>query len=166
MLHDSGYHLHHVIHVCWACMQPTSVFAKAYFDGCHKSKYWEPVLEDSLNLIAKLPAIAAHIYRTTYHGESKAISADASLDWAGNLSHMMGVMRPPPIFTHTLTPSCYAHTQTCRWNSMDVTVATLSQHRHHLFAVLGLMWLHFCFRHIRSHQVHHSPYLPLLMCRS
>lgn len=76
-------------------MQPTSVFAKAYFDGLHKSKYWEPVLEDSLNLIAKLPAIAAHIYRTTYHGESKAISADTSLDWAGNLSHMMGETRAP-----------------------------------------------------------------------
>lgn len=71
-------------------LQPTSVFAKAYFDGLHKSKYWEPVLEDSLNLVAKLPAIAAHIYRTTYHGESKSVAADPSLDWAGNLSHMMG----------------------------------------------------------------------------
>jgi hypothetical protein len=45
--------------------QPDSQFAKAYEGGLHKSKYWEPIFEDSLNLIAKLPAIAAHIYRKT-----------------------------------------------------------------------------------------------------
>ena len=45
------------------CSQPTSKFAEAYSAGIHKSKYWEPIYEDSLNLIAKLPAIAAHIYR-------------------------------------------------------------------------------------------------------
>ena len=39
------------------------MFAEAYASGLHKSKYWEPIYEDSLNLIAKLPAIAAHIYR-------------------------------------------------------------------------------------------------------
>ena len=55
----------------------------------HKSKYWEPMYEDSLNLIAKLPAIAAHIYCATFKG-GKKIAADPSLDWAGNLSHMMG----------------------------------------------------------------------------
>ena len=45
------------------CLQPTSKFAEAYSAGIHKTKYWEPIYEDSLNLIAKLPAIAAHIYR-------------------------------------------------------------------------------------------------------
>lgn len=76
------------------CTQPTSVFAKAYSQGLHKSKYWQPVLEDSLNLIAKLPAVAAHIYRTTYHAALGAAPADPALDWAANLSHMMGA-RPP-----------------------------------------------------------------------
>lgn len=73
--------------------QPTSEFALAYSKGLHKSKYWEPVYEDSLNLIAKLPAIAAHIYRTTYKG-GKLIAADPNLDWAANLSHMMGACSP------------------------------------------------------------------------
>lgn len=50
--------------------------------------------EDSLNLIAKLPAIAAHIYRATYKGGNQ-IAANPKLDWAANLSHMMGAcMRP------------------------------------------------------------------------
>lgn len=71
------------------CSQPTSEFSKAYSKGLHKSKYWDPMYEDSLNLIAKLPAIAAHIYRTTYR-EGKLIEADPKLDWAANLSHMMG----------------------------------------------------------------------------
>ena len=47
----------------YAWAQPTSKFAEAYSAGISKFKYWEPIYEDSLNLIAKLPAIAAHIYR-------------------------------------------------------------------------------------------------------
>ena len=49
-------------------MQSGSKFAQAYAEGLHKSRYWEPVLEDSLDLIARLPALAARIYRRTYHG--------------------------------------------------------------------------------------------------
>eukprot|EP00798_Chlamydomonas_sp_ICE-L_P005115 gene5115-34918_t len=45
-----------------------SKFAKAYADGLHKSKYWEPVYEDSMDLIAKLPEIAALIYRKNFKG--------------------------------------------------------------------------------------------------
>ena len=32
----------------------------------HKSKYWEYVFEDSMDLIAKLPVVAAAIYRNIY----------------------------------------------------------------------------------------------------
>ena len=48
-----------------AC-QPTSAFAKAYHDGIHKSKYWEPTLEDAVSVCAKMPRIAAIIYHNTY----------------------------------------------------------------------------------------------------
>ncbi|GBF89462.1 citrate synthase [Raphidocelis subcapitata] len=70
-------------------LQPDSEFAKAYAAGLPKAKYWEPVLEDSLNLIAKLPAIAAAIYRHSFKG-GRFIDPDPSLDWAANLAHMMG----------------------------------------------------------------------------
>ncbi|CAG9463658.1 unnamed protein product [Pedinophyceae sp. YPF-701] len=70
-------------------MQPDSLFAKAYADGVHRSQYWESVYEDTMNLIARLPELAAYIYRRTYHG-GKIIPADPKLDWAANLSHMLG----------------------------------------------------------------------------
>jgi len=70
-------------------LQTSSEFSAAYARGIHKSEYWKPYFEDSLDLIAKLPAIASLIYRRTYHG-GKFIKADPNLDWAGNLSHMMG----------------------------------------------------------------------------
>jgi citrate synthase len=44
-------------------LQTESKFAAAYQQGVHKSKYWEPVYEDSMDLIAKLPTLAAAIYR-------------------------------------------------------------------------------------------------------
>ena len=49
-------------------------------EGLHKSRYWEPVLEDSLDLIARLPALAARIYRRTYHG-GKYIDAKVSFSF-------------------------------------------------------------------------------------
>lgn len=49
-------------------LQPDSQFAAAYERGVHKSKYWEHCYEDSLNLIAKLPVVAAMVYRHVYKG--------------------------------------------------------------------------------------------------
>ena len=42
-----------------------------------------------MNLVAKLPRIAAVIYRHKY-SHSKLIDADNNLDWAANFAHMMG----------------------------------------------------------------------------
>lgn len=70
-------------------LQPSSKFAKAYEEGIHKSRYWDPFYEDSMDLIAKLPECAAMVYRNTYHNKDY-ISPDPNLDWAANLSFMMG----------------------------------------------------------------------------
>ena len=43
-----------------------------------------------MNLIARLPRIAAYIYRRSYHN-SKHIAPDISQDWAGNFAHMLGI---------------------------------------------------------------------------
>lgn len=74
-------------------LQKDSKFAAAYESGIHKSKYWEPVLEDALDLIAKLPEVAALIYRNTYKGKD-VIKPSDSLDWAANLAHQMGYNTP------------------------------------------------------------------------
>ena len=70
-------------------MQPESKFAKAYQEGVHKTKIWEHAFEDSMDIIARLPAVCAAIYRRTFK-DGKLITADSSLDWAGNFAHMMG----------------------------------------------------------------------------
>ncbi len=71
-------------------MQPDSIFAARYDEGMAKDEYWDAVYEDSMNLIARLPRLAAYIYRRTFHG-GKQIPADNSLDWAANFAHMLGM---------------------------------------------------------------------------
>jgi citrate synthase len=40
-------------------LQSRSEFTRHYVNGLQKTDYWQPTLEDSLNLVAKGPAIAA-----------------------------------------------------------------------------------------------------------
>src|SRR5690606_42006938 len=68
-------------------MQNESVFAKRYDEGISKSNYWDPMYEDVMDLIARLPHVAAYIYRRVYH-DGDQIAADESLDWAANFAHM------------------------------------------------------------------------------
>jgi len=71
-------------------LQTGSVFAKRYSEGMSKNDYWDATYEDTMNLIAKLPRIAAYIYRRTYH-DGNHIAPDHSLDWGGNFAHMLGI---------------------------------------------------------------------------
>jgi citrate synthase len=70
-------------------LQTESNFAKAYATGINKKDYWSPVFEDTMDLIARLPRIAAYIYRRKYKN-NEHIHPNGLLDWAGNLAHMMG----------------------------------------------------------------------------
>ncbi len=70
-------------------MQTESLFAAAYAKGINKKEYWDYIYEDSMNLIARLPRLAAYIYRRKYKG-NQHIEPDPKLDWAANLAHMMG----------------------------------------------------------------------------
>jgi len=72
-------------------LQNDSAFAKKYHDGMKKDVYWEPALEDSLDLTAKLPIIAAFIYRLKYFGETKKPKYNPKWDYGLNFSKMMGV---------------------------------------------------------------------------
>ncbi|TSS48078.1 Citrate synthase, mitochondrial [Bagarius yarrelli] len=67
-----------------------SSFARAYSEGVHKSKYWEFVYEDSMDLIAKLPCVAAKIYRNLYREGSSIGAIDSNLDWSYNFTNMLG----------------------------------------------------------------------------
>jgi citrate synthase len=71
------------------CMQTDSIFAKKYAEGANKKDYWSYVYEDSMNMIASLPQVAAYVYRRKYHG-GKTIAPDPQLDWGANFAHMLG----------------------------------------------------------------------------
>lgn len=75
-------------------MQTESIFARRYDEGISKTDYWDAYYEDTMNLIACLPRVAAYIYRRTYHN-SNHIEPDLSLDWGGNFAHMLGVSDDP-----------------------------------------------------------------------
>ncbi|CAF2986344.1 unnamed protein product [Rotaria sp. Silwood2] len=67
-----------------------SKFAKAYSDNVPKSKYWEYIYEDAMDLIAKLPTIAAIIYRNLYRDGTAVGIIDPNKDWSWNFATMLG----------------------------------------------------------------------------
>jgi citrate synthase len=70
-------------------LQTESTFARKYAAGMNKKEYWEAVFDDSLDLIARLPRVAAYIYRRKYKNGDH-IQPNGLLDWAGNFAHMLG----------------------------------------------------------------------------
>ncbi len=70
-------------------LQTESEFAKSYANGMNKKDYWDAAFDDSMDLIARLPRIAAYIYRRKYK-QGEHIQPNGLLDWAGNFAHMMG----------------------------------------------------------------------------
>ena len=71
-------------------LQPGSEFARRYQEGMHKDEYWEPALEDVMNLTARLPVLAAFIYHLKY-GNGKAPKVDEKLDYGANFAWMLGM---------------------------------------------------------------------------
>jgi citrate synthase len=75
-------------------MSDGSIFSTRYAEGMSKSDYWDATYEDTMNLLARLPRVAAYIFRRSFfNGEH--IEADETLDWAGNFTHMLGVSDDP-----------------------------------------------------------------------
>ncbi len=68
-----------------------SVFTRKYHEGMKRDSYWEAALDDSLDLTAKLPVVAAYIYRMKYFDETKRPKYNAKQDYALNFARMMKV---------------------------------------------------------------------------
>lgn len=70
-----------------------SSFASAYARGISKTAHWEYIFDDSINLLAKLPALIGRIYQNTYtkYGHLETLGEiDPERDWSYNLASMMG----------------------------------------------------------------------------
>ncbi|KAJ1523818.1 hypothetical protein HK096_001272, partial [Nowakowskiella sp. JEL0078] len=74
-------------------LQHDSNFAKAYQSGVHKSQYWDYTYEDSVDLIAKLPNVAAKIYRNVFK-DGKVPAIDSNLDYSANFARLLGYNDP------------------------------------------------------------------------
>ena len=74
-------------------MQKESIFSKKYKEGIGRMDQWDSTYEDALNLLAKLPTIAAYIYRKKYKN-GDIIPSDPNLDFGGDFAHMMGIDKP------------------------------------------------------------------------
>ncbi|XP_006811171.1 citrate synthase, mitochondrial-like [Saccoglossus kowalevskii] len=77
-----------------------SHFAKAYAEGKPKKLYWEFVYEDAMDLIGKLPIIAATIYRNLFRDGSPVCPIDVKKDWSWNFTDMLGY--DDPMFTELM----------------------------------------------------------------
>eukprot|EP00183_Erythrolobus_madagascarensis_P002698 CAMPEP_0185849672 /NCGR_PEP_ID=MMETSP1354-20130828/4106_1 /TAXON_ID=708628 /ORGANISM="Erythrolobus madagascarensis, Strain CCMP3276" /LENGTH=473 /DNA_ID=CAMNT_0028550249 /DNA_START=34 /DNA_END=1455 /DNA_ORIENTATION=+ len=76
-------------------LQQDSVMAREYAKGTVKAKYWEHTLEDALNLMARMPEIAARIYCRTFKNCKLAAPSDMqNLDISANYARMMGFESP------------------------------------------------------------------------
>ena len=73
-------------------LQKESKFAAAYH-GMKKVDYWDPMYEDACDLLAKLPEIAAFIYRYKYKN-GEIIAPNPDLDMGANFAQMMGIAKP------------------------------------------------------------------------
>jgi len=66
-----------------AALNHDSAFAAAYEKGIKKTDYWTYTYEDSINLLAKLPALAARIYRNIYKAGEELPGVKTDLDLVG-----------------------------------------------------------------------------------
>lgn len=70
-------------------LEHESQFAKAYAKGLNKTEYWNYTFEDSMDLIAKLPTIAAKIYRNIFK-DGKVAPIQTDKDYGFNLANQLG----------------------------------------------------------------------------
>merc|ERR1719433_2505006 len=96
MLDNFPSHLHPMAQFSAAinALNSESIFAAECAKGTHKSKYWEYAFEDSMNLIAKLPSVAAKIYNNLYRDGAGLGVIDANADWSKNFTEMIDCKEP------------------------------------------------------------------------
>lgn len=71
-------------------MQRESVFAARYRDGMDRAEHWDATYEDAMNLLGKVPNLAALVYRHSCPEAPPAAPVEEGLDWAGALACRLG----------------------------------------------------------------------------
>ena len=89
-------------------MQKESVFAQKYSEGIKKADYWKSTLEDALNIVAKIPSIAAGVYRLRFK-KGDLIKPDPDMSLSGDYVHMLGLSENTEEFNDLMRLYLVAH---------------------------------------------------------
>ncbi|MBD3336220.1 MAG: citrate (Si)-synthase [Candidatus Eisenbacteria bacterium] len=89
-------------------LEKESVFRAWYDRGMKKDEYWVPALEDCLQLLAKLPSVAAAVYRIRYN-KGDLVSWTPGLDWGANYANMLGLPDPDGSFAELMRLYLHFH---------------------------------------------------------
>lgn len=73
-----------------AALNTESKFAQAYEKGLNKTEYWEPTFDDSISLLAKIPRVAALVFRPNEIDAVGNQKLDAAQDWSYNFAELLG----------------------------------------------------------------------------
>lgn len=106
-------------------MERESKFAKAYAEGIKKADYWKPTLEDTLDIVAKLPAIGAYVYRKRFN-KGPRIEPDPNAHWAANYVKMTGLDDPNGSLTELMRLYFTLHCDHEGGNVSAYTAATIN----------------------------------------
>jgi len=117
-------------------MQKESVFCSKYNAGMTKDEYWTATLEDALSIVAKLPAIAAGIYRMRF-GKGERIPSDGSLDWGADYVNMLGLGDPNGEFTKLMQLYLVLHSDHEGGNVSAFSAATVNSALSDLYYALS-----------------------------
>lgn len=89
-------------------MQRESVFVRRYREGMKREDYWDATLEDAVTILARMPVIAAGIFREKLRGKSR-IEADNSKGFSENFAHMLGLGIEHPTFEEFIRQFVVVH---------------------------------------------------------
>lgn len=118
------------------CMERESVFRQRYDEGMKKDDYWEATLEDALNIIARMPAIAAFVYRLRFN-KGPRIPSDPALDWSADYVHMLGTPDPSGDFARLMRLYLVLHSDHESGNVSAFSAATVNSALSDLYYALS-----------------------------
>ncbi len=117
-------------------MEKESVFKKQYDKGVKREDYWIYTLEDALNLIARVPVVAAGIYRMKYN-KGPRIPSNPKLDMGADFAKMLGIKNPNGEFTKLIRLYLVLHSDHESGNVSAATVQTVASALSDLYYALS-----------------------------
>jgi len=117
-------------------MEKESIFKKQYDKGLKKEDFWIYTLEDALNLVARVPIVAAGIYRMKYN-KGPRIPSDPKLDMGADFAKMLGIKDPNGEFTKLMRLYLVLHSDHESGNVSAATVQTVASALSDLYYALS-----------------------------